>query len=590
MVPAFFVRLEALPLTPNGKLDRKALPEPERGRRQTQGEGERRALTPVEEVLVGIWSEVLGVAEVGLADNFFEMGGHSLLATQVVSRVNRAFQVEMPVRRVFESPSVAALARSVESAVRENRQSMLPPMLRVERERETLPLSFAQQRLWFLDQLEPESAAYNLPAAIRLTGQLDLPALERTLNEIIRRHEILRTTFVQADGDVVQVIHPAQTLKMPLVDLCGLDESEREAELQGLVAEISRQPFDLSEWPLLRVKLIRLGAEEHVVLLVMHHIVTDGWSLDVFVKETVVLYEAFRRELPSPLAELAVQYADYAHWQQQWLRGEILEAHLSYWQKALADAPPVLHLPTDRPRHGWRSTQGAATPFRLSASLSNRLRELSRQEDATLFMLLLAAFQVLLRSYTGQDNILVGTSIANRQQRELEELIGFFVNTLALNTDLSGNPSFRELLARVREVTLGAYDHQDLPFEKIQEEFQTRGHAGRLNIQVFFALLNAPLSALELAGLAVTRLDIDTVNSKFELGLYVVESAEGIGGRLEYSTELYDAGTVARFLEDYRTLLEAVGENPEIDLASLSGLIEEDALLLDDFNADLEAM
>ncbi|HEV2704407.1 MAG TPA: condensation domain-containing protein, partial [Pyrinomonadaceae bacterium] len=530
------------------------------------------------------------LAEVGVEDNFFELGGHSLLATQVVSRLNRAFQIEMPVRRVFESPTVAALARRVEAAVQENRQLVLPPIVRVEREGEALPLSFAQQRLWFLDQLEPESAAYNLPAAIRLTGQLDLSALEQTLNEIIRRHEILRTTFTQVDGDVVQVIHPAASLKMPLDDLSGLAEGARETELERLIAEISRQPFELSQWPLMRVRLIRLSEAEHVVLLVMHHIITDGWSLDVFVRETVVLYEAFRREMPSPLAELPVQYADYAHWQQQWLQGEILEALLSYWQKALAEAPPALHLPTDRPRQGWRSTQGAATSFRLPAALSERLRALSRQEDATLFMLLLAAFQVLLRSYTGQDNIIVGTSIANRRQRELEELIGFFVNTLALNTDLSGAPSFRELLARVREVTLGAYDHQDLPFEKIQEEFQTQGHSGRLNIQVFFALLNAPLSALELEGVAVTRLDIDTVNSKFELGLYVMESAAGIGGRLEYSTELYDAATIARLLEDYRTLLEAVGENPEIDIASLSGLIEEDALLVEDFNADLEAM
>jgi hypothetical protein len=359
-----------------------------------------------------------------------------------------------------------------------------------------------------------------------------------------------------------------------------------------MIAELSRERFDLSRWPLLKVKLARLGDEEHVVLLVMHHIITDYWSLEVFVRETAILYEAFRNDLPSPLEELVIQYADFAHWQRQWLQGEALQEQLSYWRKALAAAPPSLHLPTDRPRQGLRSWRGMVAPFHLPSPLSDRLRAVSREEDVTLFMLLLAAFQVLLHGYTGQENVVVGTTIANRKYREVEKLIGFFINTLALCTDLSGNPSFRELLARVREVTLGAYDHQDLPFEKILEEVQRERHAEeRLTLGVFFQLLNAPRSSLELPGLTVERLDIESDTSKLELNFSLMESAEGggIGGRLEYSTDLFDAMTIDRMMTGYRTLLEAVAENPDADLEALAGLVEGDALMLDDFNADIEA-
>jgi amino acid adenylation domain-containing protein len=591
MVPAAVTLLDALPLSAHGKISLKALPTPELAEAEATG-GFVAPRDEVESRLSQIWQEVLGLDSVSVTASFFDLGGHSLLATQAVSRINRAFRFELPLRRIFESPTIAGLARHVEQALREGRQSKLPPLCRVERDGNSLPLSFAQQRLWFLDQLEPESTAYNRPAAIRLVGRLDIAALEQALNEIIRRHETLRSTFAVVDGDIVQVLHPPRKLAVSVIDLEELDEGERESQLREMIAELSRERFDLSRWPLLKVKLARLGDEEHVVLLVMHHIITDYWSLEVFVRETAALYEAFRNDLPSPLEELVIQYADFAHWQRQWLQGEALQEQLSYWRKALAAAPPSLHLPTDRPRQGLRSWRGMVAPFHLPSPLSDRLRAMSREEDVTLFMLLLAAFQVLLYGYTGQENVVVGTTIANRKYREVEKLIGFFINTLALCTDLSGNPSFRELLARVREVTLGAYDHQDLPFEKILEEVQRERHAEeRLTLGVFFQLLNAPQSSQELPGLTVERLDIESDTSKLELNFSLMESAEGggIGGRLEYSTDLFDAMTIDRMMTGYRTLLEAVAENPDADLEALAGLVEGDALMLDDFNADIEA-
>ncbi|RMF36691.1 MAG: non-ribosomal peptide synthetase, partial [Chloroflexi bacterium] len=357
------------------------------------------------------------------------------------------------------------------------------------REGNALPLSFAQQRLWFLDQLAPNTPLYNIPDAIRLRGPLDVAVLERSLNEIVRRHESLRTTFRATDGKPVQVIAPTLKLPLPLVDLSGLPKAAREAEVQRLATEEAQRPFDLSRGPLLRVTLLRLGDEEHVALLTMHHIISDGWSMRVLVQELAALYDAFSHGRPSPLPDLPIQYADFALWQREWLQGEVLEEQLAYWKQQLSGSPPVLELPTDRPRPPVQSFRGAHRPFMLPRPLSQAIKALCRREGVTPFMLLLAAFQTLLHRYTGQDDISVGTPIANRNRAEIEGLIGYFANTLVLRTDLSGDPPFRELLKRVREVALGAYAHQDLPFEMLVDALQPERDLSHTPLfQVMFVL------------------------------------------------------------------------------------------------------
>jgi len=341
------------------------------------------------------------------------------------------------------------------------------------------PTSFAQQRLWFFDELERASSVYNIPSAFRLTGPLNVAALEQSLNEIVRRHETLRTTFAVEDGQPMQVIAPALAVTLGVVNLRELGKIEREAEARRLAAEEAQRPFDLAHGLLVRLSLLRLDEEDHVLLLTMHHVVSDGWSMEVFFRELSVLYEAFSARKPSPLPELPIQYADFAVWQREWLRGEVLQAQLFYWRKQLDGAPAVINLPSDRHRPALQSYRGERQSFELSKELTHGLKALSRKEDVTLFMALLAGFQTLLHRYTGQDDIAVGSPIANRNRAEIEGLIGFFVNTLVLRTDLSGNPSFQELLRRIREVALAAYAHQDLPFEKLVEELQPKRDLSR---------------------------------------------------------------------------------------------------------------
>ncbi|HEU4593896.1 MAG TPA: condensation domain-containing protein, partial [Pyrinomonadaceae bacterium] len=466
MVPSQFMALDALPLSANGKVDRRALPEPERVDGGREYEAPR---DPTEEIVAGLMAEVLKVGRMGINDDFFESGGHSLLATRVVARVREAFGVEVPLRQMFETPTVAGLAAALRQA--EGEQSAGPVIARTARD-EAAPLSFAQQRLWFLDQLEPGSVAYNMPTALRLTGRLDVPTMERTFGEIVRRHEVLRTRFVEVDDSPVQVITPASEVSLPLTDLGHLAEGEREAEAQRLTQEEARRPFDLAAGPLLRAALLRLSEEEHILLVTMHHIVSDGWSMGVLVREMTTLYSAFTSGEESPLEELSIQYADYAAWQRQYLSGEVLDAQLSYWRTQLGGAPALLELPTDRPRPPAQTYRGARHSFTIPAELTSHLTALSQEEGCTLFMTLLAGWQALLSRYSNQEEVVVGTPIANRTRVETEGLIGFFVNTLALRTDLSGEPSFRELLGRVREVTLGAYAHQEVPFERLVEELQ----------------------------------------------------------------------------------------------------------------------
>ncbi|MCP4661664.1 MAG: amino acid adenylation domain-containing protein, partial [bacterium] len=468
MVPAALVWLERLPLTPNGKVDRRALPAPVWGR------DEKTALvaprTPEEELLADIWAELLGVGEVGVDDDFFELGGHSLLATQVISRVREAFRVELSLLRVFEAPTVAGLALSIRE-IREKEQGIDSAPIRPMPRDGDPPLSFAQQRLWFLNQLESGTPIYNMPSAVRLSGRVDASLLESILHRIVRRHEALRTTFAAAGGRPVQVIAEDLRLPLPVVDLGGLEETGRETETRRLAAEDARRPFDLEAGPLIRVTLLRLAQEDHVVLAGMHHIVSDGWSTAVFTRELGVLYDALSQgRAVSGLAELPVQYADFACWQRQWLKGEVLERELAYWKRQLGTAPQRTELPCDRPRPAVQSFRGSSRPAVLPRDLSTALAALARRQGVTLFMTLLAGFQTLLARHTGQDDGSVGSPIAGRNRKEIEGLIGFFVNTLVLRSDLRRDPSFCELLTQVRQVALDAYAHQNLPFERLVEE------------------------------------------------------------------------------------------------------------------------
>ncbi|MDB4896752.1 MAG: amino acid adenylation domain protein, partial [Firmicutes bacterium] len=517
MVPPVFVLLERLPLTPNGKVDRRALPAPDQERMALE-QAYAPPSTEIEGVLSGIWEQILGVNQIGVHDNFFSLGGHSLLATQAISRMRDAFAVDLPLRSLFENPTVASMAVVVEAARNGGDHIAMAPILPIARDGD-LPLSFSQERLWFVDQLEPGSSLYNIPAAIRLTGPLDVAALEQSLNEIIRRHETLRSTFSNVAGRSVQHITAFQPVPLQCVNLTALPDDERAEAVRRLVSEESRRPFDLARGPLLRTTLLVCSATEHVLLPIMHHIIADGWSTGVLVREAATLYQAFAAGQPSPLPELPIQYADFAAWQRSWFVRDVQEQQLAYWRQQLTGVE-VLQLPTDHPRPAVPTRTGALASLKLTQALTEGLKAVGRQEGVTLFMTLLAAFQALLHRYTHQADIAVGSPVANRNRAETEGLIGFFVNTLVLRTDLSGNPTFRELLERVRENTLGAYSHQDMPFEQLVEALQPERDLSHSPLfQVMFVLQNVPVPALELSELTLTPLAVESGAAKFDLSL-----------------------------------------------------------------------
>ena len=581
MVPSAFVFLEALPLMPNGKLDRKALPTPELARAEDRYAAPR---TRVEEVLAGIWAEVLGLERVGVEDSFFDLGGHSLLAMRLVSRVREKLGVELPLRAIFDGPTVAEIARSVEDE-RRGQLPVLPPVVPTGRTG-ALPLSFAQERLWFVDRMEPGSAVYNLPVAWRLAGALDVDALERSLGEIVRRHGVLRTVIAEAGGSPVQVVAPFGGFAMPVEDLSGLGEAEREAAVGRRAGEEARRPFDLTAGPLFRAALLRLGAGEHVLLLSMHHIVSDGWSMEVLYRELSALYVAYGAGRTSPLAELPVQYADYAVWQREQLEGEILDRQLSYWRERLAGAPELLELPTDLPRPPVPTFRGAYERIELPLQLLERLQALGRSQGATLYMVLLGVFQVLLSKYSGTEDVVVGSPIAGRNRKEAEELIGFFVNTLVLRTDLSGDPDFREVLRRVREVTLGAYEHQEVPFERLVAELQPERSLSHSPLfQVMFVEQNAAAGGPALPGLEVSGVEEALESAKFDLTLMVKATRHGLRVGVNYSTDLFERATVVQMLGHLAGVLEQVAADAGVRLSRLELLGDaERALVLQAWN------
>ncbi|HYO67722.1 MAG TPA: amino acid adenylation domain-containing protein, partial [Archangium sp.] len=554
MVPSAFLFLESFPLTPSGKVDRGALPEPEA---EVTGHEEYVApRTRLEQAVAEIWAPLLGVRRVGAHDDFFELGGHSLLAMRVMSRLREALKVDLPVRVLFEAPTVAELAKRLESVSEAKPESRPPPLVPVPRQG-ALPLSFTQRRLWFLDRFHPSSALYNLAWVLRLEGVLDVGALERSFQALVHRHEALRTTFPQGDQGGVQVISAAVELPLTVVDLRELPEGVREEEARRLATGEVERPFNLETGPLLRVTLWRKGEAEHVLVVAMHHIVSDGWSMGVLARELKALYEAFTEGREPALEALPIQYADYATWQQAWLRGEVLESKLAWWCERLRGASPALELPTDRPRPLVQSYRGAVHHVHLPLELAEGLRKLSQKEGVTLFMTLLAGFQALLHRYSGQDDISVGSPIAGRDHAELEGLIGFFVNVLVMRARVRGGESFRELLHQVKEVALGAYAHQEVPFEKLVDALNPARDTSRAPLfQVSFALQNAPSPDLSLPGIESRPVELTGQVSKYDLTLSLRETGAGLEGVAEYSTDLFEASTLVRMLGHLRTVLE----------------------------------
>ncbi|RON52260.1 hypothetical protein BK666_02495 [Pseudomonas frederiksbergensis] len=577
MVPAAYVRLDALPLTSNGKLDRKALPAPDLTSLIT-----RTYEAPVGEVeiaLAQIWQDLLGVSQVGRRDQFFELGGHSLLAIQLISQVRLQLGVELGLADLFAQPELATLAQAVAEASR----STLPEIVTVSRE-EALPLSFAQQRLWFLAKMEGGSAAYHMPAGLRLRGTLDTDALQRALDRIVARHEALRTTFVQDPGaDAFQRIAPAECgFALRQYDLRG--QADAEVQLQVLAAEEEAELFDLEHGPLIRGRLIRLNAQDHVLLVTMHHIVSDGWSIGVLTTELAALYEAFRHGLDDPLPALAVQYADYAVWQRRWLSGEVLQTQNNYWQQTLADAPALLMLPTDRPRPVQQDYAGAALSVTFDTSLTADLKNLSQRHGTTLYMTLMAGWAALLSRLAGQDEVVIGSPVANRLRAEVEGLIGFFVNTLAVRVDVSGAPNVETLLARVKAQTLGAQAHQDLPFEQVVEVLNpVRSLAHSPLFQAMLSWQTANGGDLVLGDLKLETLDLTNRVAKFDLSLELGEVGGQLLGTLEYATALFDERTVQRYLGYFERVLRGMvaDDQAQVDRIELLDAGERQRVLVD---------
>jgi amino acid adenylation domain-containing protein len=560
-VPATLVILEALPRTPNGKVDRKALPEPEQ-LRETPDEPPAGL---VEETLAALWAGLLGRSGIGRADRFFDLGGHSLLASRVGARVREAFGVELPLAAFFEEPTLAGLARRIEQA-RGAGLADTEPIPRASREG-GLPLSFAQQRLWFLDRLEPGAATYNMPVSLHLRGDLDVAALERALTEIAGRHEALRTTFHEGEAGPVQRVAPPGPFPLPLEDAGAM-------AFQRLEEEAVR-PFDLESGPVFRVLLLRIAPGDHLLLANLHHIVSDGWSLGVLVRELSVLYQTYREGGPSLLAKLPVQYADWAHWQRLRLAGEPLESGLAWWREALRGLPGRLGLPVDHPRRPAGQRRGGRLTVRLDPGLTRELAALGRREGVTLFTVLLAGFQVLLGRRSGQGDLAVGSPVAGRTRVEVEDLIGFFVNTLVLRGDLSGNPEIRELLRRTRRTLLVAHEHQHVPFERLVEELAPVRELGRTPLfEAMLAFQNGAPEPPDLPGLEVELVPVGTATAKLDVELQLAERGGALDGVLEYDADLFEAATMDRFLDHFAALLRGMAEAPAARLADLPLLTE----------------
>jgi hypothetical protein len=565
MLPSTFLLLPAMPLTPNGKIDRQALPQPDTGPQAAAGESAA-PHTATEKQLAEIWAQLLHLPQVGRHDDFFALGGHSLLATQVVTRSRSLFGVDVPMRVLFEKTTLAELAAYIDAhcgpqGADAAEWRTITPMP----QEAPIPLSFAQLRMWLLEKLYKNSAAYNIINALRLAGPLDVAAMRKSINTLVQRHEILRTVFGMNDDQAVQHVNPYNELKIPLIDLQELPPQDGVAIAHTIIEREAQHHFDLETGPLLRCAVIRLSPDDHILVMNVCHLIFDNiWSAGVFFRELAVCYEAYSTGTALCLPPLPIQYRDYAYWQQHSVPAEELSSQLQYWRQKLADAPPSLPLPTDYPRPLQPTFKGGRVAFQFPKSLLNALNHLSQECGVTLFMTLLAAWKVLLFCYSKQQDIVVGTPIGNRQQVETEPLIGLFINTLVLRTDLGGNPTFKTLVRRVRETALGAYANQDVPYEQLVFQLQPKRRAGVSPFfQVLFIFQNAAVSACRLPGLQTTRLDVHGDSAKCDLTLSVMESETGLSGNLEYSSDLFQRHTIEQMLSHFHTLLLAIVANPD---------------------------
>lgn len=596
MVPQHFVELQKLPMTQNLKFDRKALPAPVTDTVESVSAAEIQPETAVQLQLSQIWQNILGRQRIGLDANFFNLGGHSLLATQVMARVREEFKVELSLRHLFEAPTLAQLSQLIENQKQDqqNTGNAWSGPVRLTHA-DAPPLTLMQQRLWYLEQLNPGTAVYNLPAAFRLVGALDSSALNASLNAMIARHGSLRTTLDQVSGVPVQIIAPELLVDLQPVDLTLLPEVNREAEVQRLTALEGARPFELSQLPLFRVQLYALSSSEHVLFFMPHHAIFDGWSFDVFLRELRSFYAAFTQGTQAVLPELPVQYSDYAVWQKDRVQGNRHGRELNYWSHQLSGDLPVLEIPSDRVRPPVMSFRGAAEEFSLSASLVQKLTELARTEGATLHMVLLSAFKTLLFRYSGLTDLIVGSPVQGRSFRETEDLIGFFVNTLALRTRLSGDessspmsvtyPSFREVLKRVRETCLDAYAHQEMPFETLVEELKPVRDLSRTPVfQAFFTYQDVTNREWTLGDLEIRQFNVQNTVSPTDLSLWVKETGKGVTGAMDYSSDLFDPETIQAFLAQYAALLESVARAPETSIDRLEILSQEEKNLLKSWN------
>ncbi len=564
-VPSAFVAMDALPLSANGKVDRLRLPEPEASRANLSTEFIAPE-TDHEKRLAKIWSEVLRVEDIGCEDNFFELGGHSLLAAQIVARIRAEFRFEAPISMLFECPTIRTLA------VRMTNGGDLVPARSIKPAKHDgiAPLSFNQQQFWLLDQAVPDPAAYNVQTALEITGPLDVERLQRTLDTIVTRHAILRTKIVMRDGSPAQVISDETQVQVRASDLSHLSPEQAEFESRRMFGEEAAAAFNLSTGPLFRTCLLKFGKNRHVLIFTLHHIVCDGWSINVLLRELTHLYLDRAQQKSAAVPELPIQYADFAVWQREWLRDETIERQLNYWRRQLANAPAALDLPVDYPRPAMRSSAGARVSTMLSPEVTEALKQISRQNNATVFITLLAMFQTLLFRYSGQDDVVVGTPVAGRTMVETEDLIGAFVNTLVLRSDLSGNPAFRDVIARVRETVLAAFCHQDVPFEKLVEELNPERKANRSPLfQVMFSFQNMPSPELAANGTGFTPLTTESAVAKFDLSFDVAQSSDGLSIAFEYACDLYEQTTIERTLAHFQNLLAAILKNPEQPIAEL---------------------
>ncbi|HCF52247.1 MAG TPA: non-ribosomal peptide synthetase, partial [Bacillus sp. (in: Bacteria)] len=541
--------------------------------------------TPSEELIASVWSQVLGTENIGIQDSFFERGGHSLLATQIVSRLQEMFQIKIPLRELFKHDTVEALAKRVDQLRKEDKKREVAPLVPMKRE-EVIPLSYAQKRLWFIDQLMPNSAMYNIHAACRLTGKWSIEALEVGWNQLLERHESLRTTILEQEGEPFQQVQSHVFRHIPQTNLTDLSLEDREREMKRLIQNEAEEPFHFGQGPLIRTRILKVDREEWVLICTMHHIISDGWSMGILLEEWMAFYEGALTGKTVELKELSIQYADFVMWQKEWQKEESLNQHLQYWKEELSGELPVLQLPMDRPRPAVQTHRGASQSLIVANSLQEKLKDLSLQEGCTLFMTLMAAYQSFLSRYTGQDDIIVGSPIANRNVKEIEGLIGFFANTLVYRADFSGNPTFQELLSQVRKKALKAFEYQDIPFEKVVESVKPERNTSHSPIfQTMFTLQNTKQEFLQLSERQMELMKSHASVAKFDLSLFASETEEGLSLTFEYNTDLFNDTTIERMASHFKHWLNQIVSHPRCILSELNMLSKvEYKQLLEEWN------